>query len=389
MGTSKELNVLTKRLNTATLHLARALLCAGMEEDAFAHFQEASKSISPKALERELEFILEQSQTLLREGPADQAVLRYQDIIELMGEATPESIYKGLSRAYARNTKGFGGSREENHCWGDCSKHDVLQWLHHALEPQLYLEIGVDKGLSLACANCKAIGVDPREELKLRVELPNTSRIIDSSSDRFFKDANQYLDESPDLIFIDGMHLFEFALRDFIHAETLSAETSLIVIDDIFPCHTSQSLRRRITQAWAGDVWKLHAALAKYRPDLTLLPLNAHTTGLLLIAGLNPKSRDLTHRYDEIVDEWKSIREAPMEVIDRHGALPSAHPLTITLVKTLNRAKDGSLTTERLRKELEDLKTEINEAQAAYKGKAYAFKEQDCQFPRFDPEEKI
>lgn len=360
-----------------------------MEEDAFAHFQLASQGISPEALEKELQFILEQSQALLLEGPADQAILRYQDIIELMGETTPESIYQGLSKAYARNTKGFGGSKEENYCWGDCKKHEVLQWLHHALKPGLYLEIGVDKGLSLACANCKAIGVDPREELSLSVELPNTTRIISSSSDRFFRSASEHLTESPDLIFIDGMHLFEFALRDFIHAETLVAETGLIVIDDIFPCHTSQSLRRRISQAWAGDVWKLHAALAKYRPDLTLIPLNAHTTGLLLIAGLDPKNRELTQRYGRIVEEWKSIREAPAEVIDRHGALPSAHPLTITLVKTLKKAKDGFLTADRLRQELRNLKSEINEAQASYRGKAFALKEQKCQFPRLDLEGKI
>ncbi|WPL20111.1 hypothetical protein [Thiorhodovibrio frisius] len=62
----------------------------------------------------------------------------------------------------ARNQQGFGGTPEENRVWGDCHKHDVLSWLHEQLGTELYLEIGVDEGLSLARPPRRALGIDPR-----------------------------------------------------------------------------------------------------------------------------------------------------------------------------------------------------------------------------------
>jgi len=166
-------------------------------------------------------------------------------------------------------------------------------WLHRWLQPALYLEIGVDQGVSLACASGPAIGVDPRPELKLKAELPPTAHIVPSSSDAFFAtQADALLHPAPELAFIDGMHLFEFALRDLLHTETHMAPWGLIVIDDIFPCHSVQAHRRRRSSSWTGDVWKLLPILRQIRPDLTLLCLNAHTTGLLLIAGLDADGLD-------------------------------------------------------------------------------------------------
>ncbi|MCP9889359.1 hypothetical protein KBY96_15695 [Cyanobium sp. ATX 6A2] len=93
----------------------------------------------------------------------------------------------------------------------------------------------------------------------------------------------------------------EFALRDLINSERYMAPWGLVVIDDIYPCHPAQASRRRRTGAWTGDVWKLLPLLRSHRPDLTLLCLNAHTTGLLLIAGLDASNTLLSRVYPEAV----------------------------------------------------------------------------------------
>jgi len=212
----------------------------------------------------------------------------------------------------------FGSDYVGNALWGDVSKHALLAWLHRWLQPALYLEIGVDQGVSLACASGPAIGVDPRPELKLKAELPPTAHIVPSSSDAFFAtQADALLHPAPELAFIDGMHLFEFALRDLLHTETHMAPWGLIVIDDI-------------SSSWTGDVWKLLPILRQIRPDLTLLCLNAHTTGLLLIAGLDADGLDgagttganaaLSAAYPELVRQYRPIAEPPDEVLERHGA---------------------------------------------------------------------
>ena len=41
--------------------------------------------------------------------------------------------------------------------------------------------------------------------------------------------------DAVDLVFIDGLHLFEFALRDFFNAEAWCSRTSTIVLHDCVP----------------------------------------------------------------------------------------------------------------------------------------------------------
>src|SRR4249920_2101622 len=162
---------------------------------------------------------------------------------------------------------------------------ESLAEVHQLLEPAFYLEIGVRRGNSLELARCPAIGVDPAPDVA--TFLPATTVLSAKTSDDFFAGlAAEPLPQAPELAFIDGMHLFEYALRDFMNIERLSTATTLIAIDDIFPSHPDQAARERCTRVWTGDVWKLQRCLEELRPDLIVLSLDTAPTGLLLVAGL-------------------------------------------------------------------------------------------------------
>ncbi len=371
----------------AAIHLGRAFLLADLPDPAMEHLQAALDHGLTGGIEPHLPLLIAEAERCAAQGDQREAIQRWQDIAALQAELTPEAIYHRLSTAYAANRLGFGGSKEENALWGDVSKHALLAWLHRWLQPALYLEIGVDQGVSLACASGPAIGVDPRPELKLTAELPPAAQIVPSSSDAFFAtQAKALLQPAPELAFIDGMHLFEFALRDLIHTETHMAPWGLIVIDDIYPCHPVQAHRRRCSGSWTGDVWKLLPILRRHRPDLTLLCLNAHTTGLLLIAGLDADGAAagndaLRAAYPELVRRYRPIAEPPAEVLERHGAIPSNHPLVVELLLLLRQARQQQWNSSELKAALAPLQERIAAAEAECGGRARELSRQPCPLP--------
>ena len=146
------------------------------------------------------------------------------------------------------------------------------------------------------------------------------------ASDDFFREVAAEAVTAPDLAFIDGMHLFEYALRDFMHIERMAKPGTLVVIDDIHPSHPAQAERERRTRVWTGDIWKLHECLAQVRPDLVLIPLDTAPTGLLLVAGLDPDNRVLWNQYNPIVRRYSAAIEPSAAVLQRTGSLPPDDP---------------------------------------------------------------
>lgn len=343
-------------LGGAYVRLGRAALLAGKADQALRGLMEGLRLGVPGGTALFLDLLMAEAERCTRLGESREAVQRWQDIATVLGEDTPEFVYQRLSEAYAHNPQGFGGTAAENRCWGDCFKHDLLSRFHERLAPRLYLEIGVDVGYGLARALGPAIGVDPRPQLDLKVTLGDQTRILPLSSDAFFRTAAaECLEPPPDLVFIDGMHLFEFVLRDFMNVERHAHPATLIVVDDIFPCHPTQAERRRRSTAWTGDVWKLHAVLREWRRDLTLITLNAHTTGLLLIAGLDPDNRILRDHYAEIVGQWARDLPAPAAALRREGAVASDHAVVGALLDRLRAARDAGWDVARVREALRTL----------------------------------
>ena len=267
----------------------------------------------------ESSLLIAYAEIAMRQGLYDEAIRRWQHLADVMGEDMLQPYYDRLNEAYL-NLKSFPlGTEEEEFLKGDRDKHELLAHIHNKLLPNFYLEIGVQSGKSLAIAKCKSIGIDPMPQL--RFTLNNTASVIKSSSDSFFaKQADSLLTQAPDLVFIDGMHLFEYVLRDFINVERYAGISTLVVIDDIYPGHPAQAQRKRKTMAWTGDVWKLLEILKIYRPDLFIQTLDAYPTGLLMITGLNPVNHIFDQKYDEIVERYIGINEVPDEYIERKEA---------------------------------------------------------------------
>lgn len=256
-------------------------------------------------------------------GPASSRVIRpratWRELVGMFHRPPAPPPEAGTSRSapVLPIWNGTPGTEEEEARQGTVYYTEVLEHLHRELAPVHYLEIGVRHGVSLALARGPATGVDPAPSLSR--ELPPTTRVVPLTSDEFF--AGHAAGIAPDLCFIDGMHLFEYALRDFMNVERRAAPGALVVFDDIFPNHPVQALRERRTRVWTGDVWRLAEVLRRHRPDLLLLPLDTAPTGLLVVAGLNSANRVLWDNYDALVNEPDDRVQPPRSVLERWGAL--------------------------------------------------------------------
>jgi hypothetical protein len=140
--------------------------------------------------------------------------------------------------------------------------------------------------------------------------LKSETQIFPETSDDFF--AQHKLDEllygdRVKLAFIDGLHVFEQALRDFINLEAYCGPSSAIVMHDVVPLDERSQERTRKTTFWTGDVWKVIPCLKYYRPDLEIFTIATSPSGLGVILGLDPSSRVLADAYDEAVQRFKNM----------------------------------------------------------------------------------
>lgn len=200
---------------------------------------------------------------------------------------------------------------------------EVLSHLHRLLNPRTYFEVGVSEGstLALVLPQTRAIGVDPEPRLK-HVPGPNVT-VHRVTSDAYFAahDVRAELGGLPvDLGFIDGMHQFEFALRDFINLERHCTRDSTLVVHDVYPLDRLTAERERRTPFWTGDIWRLVLILKKYRPDLTVATVATSPSGLAVVRRLDPESRVLGERYEDIVAEFAALDYGVLEA-DKAGAL--------------------------------------------------------------------
>ena len=215
---------------------------------------------------------------------------------------------------------------------------DFMSQLSAVHAPKSYFEIGTNTGSSLRKWSCDAVCVDP--EFIIDSDVVGKKRRLfayQTSSDDFFRqyDLLQHFPEGVDIAFLDGLHLCEFLLRDFMNTERVCHSTSLIMLHDCLPLNARMAERvyragdpgeGPLWAGWTGDVWRVLFALKNYRPDLSVSCLDCPPTGLVIIHNVNPKSDVLQKVYDEALSYMMSLElDAQMlnELWGLYPVLPS------------------------------------------------------------------
>lgn len=155
----------------------------------------------------------------------------------------------------------------------------IIQRELDRFERPRYLEIGVHTGTVLLNVRAhERVGVDPRKRIKwrqlaIRPRLWRTMLFVEKTSDQFFSTLDRRVRFS--VIFIDGYHSYEQALRDVESSLHHLATDGVVMLHDCNPPSAAaatpdpESLPEQETGAgWCGDVWKAIVHLRATRPDL-------------------------------------------------------------------------------------------------------------------------
>jgi hypothetical protein len=245
---------------------------------------------------------IEAARVFVRAGQPKRAILHSQQVLDQLPE------FPGLQKLYSRCA------------FASTNYKDFLPLIHECLAPSVYLETGVQNGHSFEPARKAeiAIGIDP-DLTKVPADFHDWGHLFETTSDDFFASGlyeKTCGDKRIDTAFIDGMHLFEYALRDFINMERRCHADSVVLIHDVIPLHSAAGARLRETSAWMGDVWKAIVALSRYRTDLEISVIDLGPSGLAVVRCLDPSNTVLSDKYSEIV---ATLMDEPLV----HGFLDS------------------------------------------------------------------
>lgn len=196
------------------------------------------------------------------------------------------------------------------------TRHEFLRALHVLLQPRFYLEIGVQYGESLRLASCPSIGIDPAPYVAQ--DIPN-ARIVPTTSNEFFANRLARIPNDIDLAFIDGSHLAEDALQDFLNIEQFANTRTVIVFDDVLPYNKEIATRVQPPGDWTGDVWKVYYWLINNRAAPRIELVDTFPTGTLVVWDLY----DFRPQWRDPVDfgEFQWDMDPPDEIIGRHKAI--------------------------------------------------------------------
>ncbi|RCH54624.1 class I SAM-dependent methyltransferase [Mucilaginibacter hurinus] len=204
-----------------------------------------------------------------------------------------------------------------------------------------YLEIGVQTGFCFfkIKADCK-VAVDPDFIIKLKNKVkayfknPSNfnNKFFELTSDDFFSKQREYISEIGgfDVVFIDGLHLFEQVLIDIENSLKYLNPGGVILVHDCNPlteiaavrAYTSTEVAQMNLPGWVniwnGDVWKAIVGLRATRNDLDITVINTdHGVGLIT-KGSAKDTLTLTKEAGELA--YSELDENRTQYLNLKGA---------------------------------------------------------------------
>jgi len=213
-------------------------------------------------------------------------------------------------------------------------RYEVIQYLIDTKKYKRYLEIGVYRGevfFQVKASRKYAVDTSFCFPVRTRYKMmwKNASNImakyICKSSDAFFQQnaPGLFLKNKIDIFFIDGMHEYEYALRDIQNALRYLDEGGVIVVHDCNPLTEGATISfkeweaNNYTGLWNGDVWKAVVHLRSLRDDINFFTLDTdHGLGIVVKGtpeyklDLSPEQiKNLTYsEFDANRKNWLNLK---------------------------------------------------------------------------------
>jgi len=145
------------------------------------------------------------------------------------------NIYNSIFKERFKKKLNFDWSRYQK-------RYDIINNIIEKKKYSSYLEIGCFKDETFNEINInKKVGVDPVSGGNIRL-----------TSDNFFKiNKNTF-----DIIFIDGLHIFEQVRADIKNSLMTLNKGGIILLHDCLPQRARDQFVPRSHEHWNGDVWK-------------------------------------------------------------------------------------------------------------------------------------
>lgn len=142
---------------------------------------------------------------------------------------------------------------------------EILNIIIRKKRYKTYLEIGVNTPSQPGYSH-DSIEIETKHGVD-----PNVDTTYKMTSDEFFaQNSNKY-----DIIFIDGLHVFDQVYRDITNSLKCLNQDGTIVVHDCNPKKEITQRSARASNIWHGDVWKAILKLRMERQDITLYTIDA------------------------------------------------------------------------------------------------------------------
>ena len=132
-----------------------------------------------------------------------------------------------------------------------------------------YLEIGCETNACFSSIPViNKIGVDPESGGNIR-----------KTSDNFFKNNKKEFD----VIFIDGLHIYEQCRKDIINSLKFLNRNGFIILHDMIPRTSKEENvpRLRTQEIWTGNTWKVGLELIKTKGIDFFIIIADHGVGVI------------------------------------------------------------------------------------------------------------